>query len=472
VEHQSSHRSVDETGQALSSPAAETIVAAATPPGRGGIAIVRISGPDVPAIACAMLGRLPPPRTATQAAFHGAERCIDTGLALYFPAPHSYTGEHVLELHGHGGASVVEALIIRAQSLGARRAQPGEFTRRAFLNGKLDLAQAEAVADLIDAASEASARAALRSLQGEFSRRVRSLGDLLRALRVQVEASIDFSEEELDTHAETQLRRALADAIGSLDSLLASSRQGRLLAEGLTVVIAGAPNAGKSTLLNQLTGHDSAIVTPIPGTTRDVLRERILLNGVPLHVLDTAGLRAEAGDAIEAEGMRRAELAMAQADHILFVVDAASDPAAAGFAREHVRLPSGVPVTLVFNKIDLPGAPQGPGGSGQRSGPDVPRLFISARSGTGLDALRAHLLAEQGGAPAEGALSARTRHIEALSLCGAHLTAARRGLEESQPRELVAEELRRSQLALAQLLGEESPDDLLGQIFSTFCIGK
>lgn len=441
---------------------------------------MRISGPDVPALARALLGRLPAPRRAVHGRFSGADGCIDEGIALYFPAPRSYTGEHVLELHAHGGQAVVEALIGRALELGARRAEPGEFTKRAFLNGKLDLTQAEAVADLIDASSQSSARAALRSLQGEFSRRVLALGDRLRELRVQVEASIDFSEEELETHAESRLRQTLGEAIAEFERLLAGSRQGRLLTEGLTVVIAGAPNAGKSTLLNQLTGHESAIVTPVPGTTRDVLRERILIDGVPLNLLDTAGLRPEPGDPIEAEGMRRAGQAMGQADRILFVVDAAADPAAASFEQESRRLPAGIPVTLVFNKIDLPGARAEAGAvtDASRAPPasgEPPRVYISALSGAGLDALRAHLVGDArtgAGADADGILSARARHIEALTLCGAHLSAAQHGLAEGRARELAAEELRRAQQSLGQLVGEESPEDLLGRIFSTFCIGK
>jgi tRNA modification GTPase len=461
VEHQPSHRG----RLPLEALSADTIVAAATPPGRGGIAIVRLSGPEVPAIAAQLLGALPAPRFATRADFSG----IDSGIALYFPAPHSYTGEQVLELHCHGGPVIVEALITRALALGARRAQAGEFTQRAYLNGKLDLAQAEAVADLIDAASEAAARAALHSLQGDFSHRVRALAEALSALRVQIEAAIDFTDEDIAVLPEAAWRRQLERAARELAELEAMSAQGRLLTEGMTVVIAGAPNAGKSTLLNRLAGHEAAIVTPIPGTTRDVLRERILIDGLPVHVLDTAGLRTQAADAIEAEGMRRAETAMLRADRILFVIDAAADPAAGSYDAERTRLPAQVPVTLVFNKVDLcaPGAPSRPAPAGTAS------LRLSARTGDGLEALREHLKASMGFTQAgEGILSARARHLEALARCRLCLDAAREQLAGRGARELVAEELRRARQALGEIIGEESSDELLGRIFASFCIGK
>jgi tRNA modification GTPase len=315
---------------------ADTIVAAATPPGRGGVGIVRVSGPLAEPIARALMGRVPVARYATNARFRAADGgAIDEGLALYFPAPHSYTGEDVLELHGHGGPVLVEALIARAVELGARRALPGEFTQRAYLNDRIDLAQAEAVADLIDAGSEAAARAALRSLQGEFSARVRALDESLAQLRAHVEATIDFPTDEIDHLADGALAARLADVRAQCAALQATARQGRMLTEGLTVVIAGAPNAGKSTLLNRLAGFDAAIVTAVPGTTRDVLRERVLIEGVPVLLLDTAGLR-DSEDVIETEGMRRARAAMAQADRVLFLVDAATDPQAAAFASEQI----------------------------------------------------------------------------------------------------------------------------------------
>ena len=463
-----------------------TIVAAATPPGRGGIAIVRISGALCPAIAAGMLGRLPAARQATAARFLGADGgALDEGLALYFPAPHSYTGEDVLELHGHGGALLVESLIARAVALGARRAQPGEFTLRAYLNEKLDLAQAEAVVDLIDAGSEAAARAALRSLQGEFSARVRALDEALAQLRAHVEATIDFPTEEIDFLADRALGERLAGVCERCAALQATARQGRLLTEGLTVVIAGAPNAGKSTLLNRLAGHDAAIVTEIPGTTRDVLRERIQLEGVPLLLLDTAGLRA-GGDAIETEGMRRARAAMAQADRVLFLVDAVIDPGAEHFEAERSGIPAQVPVTLVFNKIDLLEARVGGLGAGgdrleagvgseparaERLGP--PQLRISAATGAGLEELRRHLL-EAAGYQAEGsgALSARRRHLEALAATAAHLERAADHCRAAGAGELAAEELRAAQGALGQITGTGTAEELLGRIFSAFCIGK
>ncbi len=447
---------------------ADTIVAAATPPGRGGIAIVRLSGHKVPAIATPLLGALPAPRLATRASFlDEADGVIDTGIALYFPAPHSYTGEHVLELQGHGSPVVVEALIGRAVALGARRAQPGEFTQRAYLNGKLDLAQAEAVADLIDAASEAAARAALRSLEGEFSVQVRSLGTALAALRVQVEAAIDFAEEEIEVLPDLALREQLEAAVRQLAALRAISGQGRLLTEGMTIVIAGPPNAGKSTLLNRLAGHEAAIVTPLPGTTRDVLRERIQLDGMPLHLLDTAGLRAQPGDAIEAEGIRRAEAALARADRILFVIDAAADPGASAYEAQRARLPAQVPVTLVFNKIDLCVSAVG------RPAAGIDSIRVCARTGEGLETLRSHLKARMGFAHGgEGAISARARHLEGLARCAGHLHAAVQQLAQRCARELVAEELRRAQLALGEIIGSESSDELLGRIFGSFCIGK
>jgi len=471
VEHQPPHRSRDGTREAVNAgasvrtrdrPPPDTIVAAATPPGRGGIAIVRLSGPAVPAIAETLLGATPSPRRATRASFGN----LDDGIALYFPAPHSYTGEHVLELHGHGGPVIVEALIARAVSLGARRAHAGEFTQRAYLNGKMDLVQAEAVADLIDAASQAGATAALRSLQGEFSQRVRSLGEALAALRVQVEAAIDFSDEDLEALPEAALRRQLAAVAQQLGELQSSGTQGRLLTEGITIVIAGAPNAGKSTLLNRLVGHEAAIVTPLPGTTRDVLRERIQIDGIPLQVLDTAGLREQAGDAIEAEGIRRAESAMAHADRILFVLDAATDPRGSAYHSYTKRLPAHVPVTLIFNKIDLCAADA-------QFATDLPGVALSARTGEGLDTLREHLKSAAGFAQTgEGVVSARARHLEALARCRAHLDRVAALLEDRGGRELIAEELRRASVALGEIIGTESPDELLGRIFASFCIGK
>src|SRR3954466_16310651 len=331
----------------------DTIVAAATPPGRGGVGIVRVSGPKTPQIAATLVGELPEARRATLARFlDGTGQPIDIGIALFFPGPQSYTGEHVLELQGHGGPVILESLIERCLQLGARRARPGEFTERAFHNDKIDLAQAEAVADLIDAGSREAARAAMRSLQGEFSSMVQGLTDALIDLRTYVEAAIDFPEDEVDFLADNELADHLTTVRSHFDAVSAAAGQGRLLRDGLTVVLAGRPNSGKSSLLNRLAGYDAAIVTPIPGTTRDVLRERIDIDGLPLHVLDTAGLR-DPQDLVEREGVRRAAAEMSRADRVLFVIDSANDPRGIAFDEERARLPVDVPVTLLFNKIDL-----------------------------------------------------------------------------------------------------------------------
>lgn len=449
----------------------DTIVAPATAPGRGGIGVVRLSGPGVPVIASALLRQgLPEPRRATLATFRdGAGEAIDSGLALYFPAPHSYTGEAVLELHGHGGPAVLASLVGRAIELGARRAEPGEFTRRAYLNDKLDLAQAEAVADLIDAGSQAAARAALRSLQGAFSAEVHGLVEGLIELRVWVEAAIDFPEEGIDFLADPALNARVEALRTRFDAVTQAARQGRVLRDGLTVVIAGRPNAGKSSLLNALAGHEAAIVTDLPGTTRDVVREQLDLDGLPLQVLDTAGLRVAGegpADVVEAEGIRRTRAEIARADRVLFVVDAATDPAATAYTDERTTLPEGVPVTLVFNKVDLPTA----------LGVVVPgvdaQLRLSARTGEGLAALRAHLQAAIGYSPTDtGAVSARARHLEALTHARAALEAACALLAQRRG-ELVAEELRLAQRALGEITGEFTSDDLLGRIFGSFCIGK
>ena len=446
----------------------DTIVAQATPPGRGGIGIVRVSGPKTPDIALVLLGQLPRPRHATFSRFlDAAQQPLDAGLALFFPAPHSYTGEHVLELQGHGGAIVQEALIARVVELGARRALPGEFTQRAFLNDKLDLTQAEAIGDLVDAGSRAAARAAMRSLQGEFSVMVKSVTEALIGLRTYVEAALDFSEEEIDFLADRALGERLQEVRDHFDAVEQSARQGRLLREGMTVVIAGRPNAGKSSLLNRLAGYDAAIVTSLPGTTRDVLRERIDIDGMPLHVLDTAGLRT-ARDVAEAEGIRRAHSEMQRADRVLFVIDAAEDPAGDAYEEECRRLPADVAVTLVFNKCDLAiGIPL----ADTVSGP--PRIPLSAATGQGIDALRSHLKSCMGyDALDGGTVSARARHLEALARARAHVEAATRELTERRAGELVAEELRSAQQALGEITGEFTTEDLLGRIFAGFCIGK
>lgn len=446
----------------------DTIVAAATPPGRGGVGVVRVSGPRAPDIAGTLAGALPAPRHATLAHFLDASGdVIDIGIVLFFPAPHSYTGEPVLELQGHGGPVVMERLIERCLELGARRARPGEFTERAFHNGKIDLAQAEAVADLIDAGSREAARAALRSLQGEFSGMVQGLTDALIDLRTYVEAAIDFPEEEVDFLNDAELHERLAGVRRHFETVGAAAGQGRLLRDGISVVLAGRPNSGKSSLLNRLAGYDAAIVTPVPGTTRDVLRERIDIDGLPLHVLDTAGLR-DSEDAVEREGVRRAAAEMARADRVLFVIDCADDPDGRAFQEQGARLPAEVPVTLVFNKIDLV--------DGHRQDPSVagpPRVYVSAEKGTGLDDLRAHLKASVSFlTTAHGTISARSRHIEALARARACVETAASELVERRAGELVAENLRQAQRALEEITGVFSADDLLGRIFGSFCIGK
>src|SRR5246500_5560245 len=446
----------------------ETIVAAATPPGRGGVGIVRISGPKTPELAAVLLGELPAARRATFARFlDGQQEPIDAGLALFFPAPHSYTGEHVLELHGHGGPLVMEALIARMLNLGARRAQPGEFTQRAFLNDKLDLAQAEAIADIIDAGSKEAVRAAMRSLQGEFSNMVRGLTEAVIDLRTYVEAAIDFPEEEIDFLADRELSERFHAVREHFDGVLESARQGRLLRDGMTVVIAGRPNAGKSSLLNRLAGYDAAIVTAIAGTTRDVVRVPVAIDGMPLHVLDTAG-RAHAGDPVEEEGMRRARAEIERADRVLFVIDAVEDPSAAAWREERARLPADVPVTLVLNKCDIAvGLPL----ADTASGP--PRIHVSALTGAGIEVLRGHLKGCMGFQTVEGgAISARLRHLESLARARGHVEEAERQLTERRAGELVAEELRAAQTALNEITGEFTSDDLLGRIFAGFCIGK
>src|ERR1700733_8604768 len=446
----------------------DTIVAQATPAGRGGIAIVRLSGPKTPDIAAALLGRVPAPRLASFGRFLDArQEPIDAGLALFFPAPNSYTGEHVLELQGHGGPVVQETLIARVLELGARRALPGEFTQRAFLNDKLDLAQAEAIGDLIDAGSREAARAAMRSLQGEFSLMVKGATEALIALRTYVEAAIDFPDEEVDFLADRALGQRLQEVRDHFDEVEQSARQGRLLREGMTVVIAGRPNAGKSSLLNRLAGYDAAIVTPLPGTTRDVLREHIDIDGMPLHVLDTAGLRT-ALDVAEEEGIRRAEAEMLRADRVLFVIDALEDPTGSAFQAERQRLPDDVAGTLVFNKCDLAvGVPV----ADTASGP--PRIMLSALSGEGIDTLRGHLKScmDYHGLEA-GTVSARARHLDALARAREHVEEAMRQLSERRAGELVAEELRSAQQALGEITGEFTTEDLLGRIFAGFCIGK
>jgi tRNA modification GTPase len=455
----------------VSSP--DTIVAVASAPGRGAIGVIRVSGPRVPQIATGILGVLPTPRQARFSSFLDAHgRSLDEGIALYFAAPASYTGEHVLEIQGHGGALIVDMVLKRLLELGCRMARPGEFSERAFLNGKIDIAQAEAIADLIDAGSTAAARAAVRSLQGEFSARVADLKLRITSLRAYVEAAIDFPDEEIDFISGETLRERLASVFAAFESITVAARQGALLREGLTVVIAGKPNAGKSSLLNSLAGDEVAIVTDVPGTTRDVLRQQVHLDGLPLNLVDTAGLRP-AMDVVEAEGVRRARNEIARADRVLYVVDTGAGENAAGqwaaeLDAELEQLPAGVPVTLVFNKIDLTGAPAGVDDAAK-----PPRVFISARTGAGLELLRVHLKTSAGYLESEsGAFAARRRHLDALNRARQHVQSAADTLSSTRAFELFAEDLRLAQHALGEITGEFTSDDLLGEIFGSFCIGK
>ena len=445
----------------------DTIAAIATPAGRGGIGVVRISGPACQAIAATLLGATPAPRKAELHDFAAADGApIDTGLVLFFPGPHSFTGEDVLELHGHGGPVVMDELLRRVLELGARAAGPGEFTQRAFLNDKLDLAQAEAIADLIDSGSAQAARAALRSLQGEFSLQVHELSERVLELRMWTEAAIDFPEEEIDFLKDRALTERMDFIRRRFAELAETARQGSLLRDGLTLVIAGRPNAGKSSLLNRLAGYEAAIVTPVPGTTRDVLRERIAIDGLPLHVIDTAGLR-EAADEVEIEGIRRAHREIAGADRVLFIVDSSDPVAMAGIDGDLAQLPADVGRTLVFNKIDRSGEPA------RVEEGEPARVYLCASSGGGVDGLRTHLKACIGfHPPAQGALSARTRHIEALRRARAHVEEAHRLLAERHAGELVAQELQDAQRDLGEITGQVTSDDLLGRIFGSFCIGK
>jgi len=444
----------------------ETIAAVATPPGIGGVGIIRISGPLVPAIAEGLIGRVPEPRLATLADFRARDgEIIDQGIALFFPTPRSFTGEDVLELQGHGGPVVLDLLLRRALELGARLARPGEFSERAFLNGKLDLAQAEAVADLIGSTTEVAARLAGRTFRGELSRRVEGLLEGIVRLRSFVEAAIDFPDEEIDFIADSQVEADLRGLIRDVKDLLTSAQRGHLIREGLDLVIAGPPNAGKSSLLNALAGVDAAIVTDIPGTTRDLLRRQIQLDGMPLHITDTAGLRP-ARDPIEQEGVRRAREQIEQADHVLWVFDGQSDP-------DHMdsdagMLPAHVPLTYVRNKIDLTGTP-----AGVAHGSSGPEVAISALTGAGMDALHGYLKAVCGfPASTEGVFMARRRHLDALERTSVCLDSASELLRQAPAVELVAEDLRQAQQALGEITGEFTSDDLLDRIFSGFCIGK
>ncbi|MCE9788614.1 tRNA uridine-5-carboxymethylaminomethyl(34) synthesis GTPase MnmE [Shewanella chilikensis] len=450
----------------------DTIVAQATAPGRGGVGIVRVSGPKAQAVAQALLGYQPKPRYADYSDFKGSQgEVLDQGIALFFKGPNSFTGEDVLELQGHGGQIVMDMLLKRVLEVeGLRLARPGEFSEQAFMNDKLDLTQAEAIADLIDATSEQAAKSALQSLQGEFSREVHELVEQVTNLRLYVEAAIDFPDEEVDFLSDGKIANALYRIIDKLDLVQASAKQGAIIREGMKVVIAGRPNAGKSSLLNALAGKESAIVTEIAGTTRDVLREHIHLDGMPLHVIDTAGLR-DTTDTVEQIGIERAWAEIATADRVLFMVDGTETQA----VDPHEiwpdfidRLPESLGVTVVRNKADLTGESLNPS---EEKGYDVFR--ISAKTGLGVDALKQHLKNLMGyQSNLEGGFIARRRHLEALEVAGEHLQQGKEQLEVYQAGELLAEELRMTQQALAEITGQFTSDDLLGRIFSSFCIGK
>lgn len=457
----------------------DTIAAITTPPGRGGVGIIRISGPSALTIAQSISGLTPQPRHAHYGSFFNQQQqVIDQGITLYFPAPHSFTGEHVVELQGHGGPVVLDMILNQVIQLGARLARPGEFSERAFLNDKIDLAQAEAIADLIDCASEQAARCALRSLQGEFSARIQELLDELVQLRMYVEAAIDFPEEEIDFLSDGNVAAMLDQVVAALDQVLAEAQRGSLLREGMNVVIAGRPNAGKSSLLNALAGQERAIVTDIAGTTRDVLKEHIHIDGMPLHIIDTAGLR-DASDEVERIGIERAWSEINQADRVLLIIDSQVEqrtPEALlhdlydeSCSRQHTSelLASGR-VTVIYNKIDL----------SERS-PELvmegqfPTCYLSAKQQSGIDLLRHHLTDIMGyDAAGEGGFIARRRHLDALDRARQALTLAEQQLQGAAMGELLAEDLRAAQQALGEITGEFSADDLLGEIFGNFCIGK
>jgi tRNA modification GTPase len=440
----------------------DTIVARATPAGRGGVGIIRISGTAAGDIAAALLGRLPKPRYATYSRFRDADgTSLDSGIALWFPGPHSFTGEDVLEIQGHGGAVVIDLLLERITALGARLAEPGEFSKRAFLNDKLDLTQAEAIVDLIDSGSRVAARAAQRSLQGEFSRAVMQLNDRITELRVHVEAAIDFPDEDIDFLSDSGLLERVSVVEKAFSELTRSAREGCLLREGATLVLAGKPNAGKSSLLNALSGYSAAIVTDVPGTTRDVIKEHIDIDGLPLSIIDTAGLRTSA-DVVEQEGVRRTHEQLRQADLAILVIDVNNPEEAVELIAD---MPADLQIIKVLNKCDLINRQPGLSEDGSA-------IYVSALTGAGLGDLRSLLKQRLGYLPSEsGSITARRRHLVILAAALSAFQDGRARLAEGSG-ELMADDLLRSQNALAEITGEFSSDDLLGEIFSNFCIGK
>lgn len=454
----------------------DTIAAIATPPGRGGVGIIRVSGPDAPrigrAIAALDADSALQARHALYTSFYDQHhQVLDEGLLLYFQAPHSFTGEHVVELQGHGGPIILGLLLQEALNLGARMARPGEFSERAFLNDKLDLAQAEAIADLIEAGSEAAARAAINTLQGAFSQRIDDVLEGLIQLRLFIEAAIDFPEEEIDFLADGHIAQKLDAVVTQIDAVLQQAQQGVIQSDGLRVVIAGLPNAGKSSLLNALAGHEAAIVTEVAGTTRDVLREHIHLDGMPLHIIDTAGLR-DSPDVIEQEGIRRAKKEIDAADAVMWVWDSRHDSQgiAQAISEQFPIWPN--QLFIVLNKCDLSHLTPGMTAltCGEKS---LKAIAVSAVSHMGLDDLRVHLKAVAGYQPiSAGHFSARQRHVEAIVRAKRHCLDAANMLKNYRAGELAAEDLRLAQHSLSEITGVFSADDLLGRIFSSFCIGK
>lgn len=443
----------------------DTIIAPATPPGRGGIGVIRLSGPKAKFILQTITGKIPEPRRACYASFKSSlGDIIDKGLVLYFPAPHSFTGEDVVEFHGHGGPVVIDLLMQSILQLGCRLANPGEFSERAFLNEKMDLIQAEAIADLINSHSAEAARSAIRSLQGKFSEKINSLKTELIHLRMYVEAAIDFPEEEIDFLNDGVVAQQLKNLTLNTQSILKQAKQGTLLREGLTIVLAGRPNAGKSTLLNALSGQESAIVTDIPGTTRDIMREQIVIDGLPIHVLDTAGLR-NSDNLVEQEGIRRAYDAMKKADHIFLIMDYQHKEEMIVLEQEiKQQISNDIPMSFIFNKIDL-----------KKESARIEKsriIYLSAKTGEGIELFRDYLKAKAGYLSEEGIFTARRRHLDALQQVLQFLTTGEEQLQCHRAGELLAEDLKQAQHALSKITGEFTSEDLLGEIFSNFCIGK